>query len=86
MITNTMKTTATDTLEVMENLLPFHLLVGKHHHHTAICLATLPNSHPLHKPVANTADILVNQHATPLHNLMHRYGIQPNKIEKINAV
>jgi len=86
MITSTMKTTATDTLEVMANLLPFHLLVDKHCHCTAIHLATLLNSHPLHKPVTNTADRLVKQHATPLHNLMHRYRIQPNKIEKINAV
>jgi len=56
MITGAMKTMAMDILEVMENLLPFHLLVNKHHHCAAICLATLPNSHPLHKPVANAAE------------------------------
>ena len=86
MITSAMKTTATDVLEVMANLLPFHLLVNKHHHCAAICLTTLPSSHPLHKPVANAANRLVKRHATPLHDLMHRYGIQPHNIETINAV
>jgi hypothetical protein len=86
MITSTMKTTATDIIEVMANLLPFHLLVNKHHHCAAIRLATLPSSHPLHKPVINAANRLVKWHAMPLHDLMHRYGIQLNKIETINAV
>jgi len=80
-----MNTTATDVLEVMANLLPFHLLVDKHCHHAAIRLATLPSSHPLHKPVANAVNRLVKRHTTPLHDLMHRYGIQLHNIETINA-
>ena len=36
MITGTMKTTATDILEVMANLIPFHLLVDKICHHAAL--------------------------------------------------
>jgi hypothetical protein len=59
MITGAMKTTATDVLEVMANLLPFHLLVEKYRHRAAARLATLPKSHPLHKPVANAANRLV---------------------------
>jgi len=86
MITGVMKTTAMDVLEVMANLLLFHLFVDKCWHHAAICLATLPCSHPLYKPVANTANKLVKQHPTPLHDVMHRYGIQPHKIETIEAV
>ena len=86
MITGAMKTTATDVLEVMANLLPFHLLVDKYRHRAAIRLATLPGSHPLHKPVANAASRLVKRHPTPLHDLMHRYGIQPHKVETIEAV
>ena len=86
MITGAMKTTATDVVEVMANLLPFHLLVDKLWHRAAIRLATLPSSHPLHKPVANAANRLIKCHATPLHDLMHRYGIQPRGFETINAV
>ena len=86
MITGAMKTTAMDVLEVMANLLPFHLLVDKYRHRAAIRLATLPGSHLLHKPVANAASRLVKRHPTPLHDLMHRYGIQPHKVETIEAV
>jgi hypothetical protein len=80
-ITGAMKTTAADAVEVMANLLPFHLLVDKHRHRAAIRLATLPSPHPLHKPVANTASRLVKRHATPLHDLVHRYRIQPRRSE-----
>jgi ribonuclease HI len=86
MITGAMKTTATDVIEVMANLLPFHLLVDKHRHRAAMRLATLPRSHPLHKPIENAANRLVKRHPTPLHDLMHRYGIQPKKTETIEAV
>jgi hypothetical protein len=59
MIMGAMKTTATDVIETMANLIPFHLLVEKHHHQAAIQLATLPETHPLHKLVINTAKRLV---------------------------
>lgn len=86
MITGTMRTTATDIVEVIANLLPFCLLVDKHRHWAAVWLTTLPVIHPLHKPVINAANWLVKRHPTPLHNLMHRYDIQPQKIETINVV
>jgi LmbE family N-acetylglucosaminyl deacetylase len=70
----------------MANLIPFRLLIEKHRHRAAIRLATLPETHPLHKPVANAAKRLVKRHPTPLHDLMHRYSLQPSKIETIKAV
>jgi len=86
MITGAMKTTATDIVETMANLIPFHLLVEKHRHQVAICLATLPETHPLHKLVINAAKRLVKRHLMPLHDLMHRYGIQPQNVETIKAI
>lgn len=59
MITGAMRTTATDILDIMANLLPFHLLVDKLRHHAALRLTTLPSTHPLYKPVANAATRLV---------------------------
>ena len=59
MIIGAMKTTATDAIKTMANLIPFHLLVEKHHHRAAIWLATLPETHPLHKLVINAAKRLV---------------------------
>jgi ribonuclease HI len=86
MITGAMKTTASDILEVMANLAPFHLLVDKIRYRAAIRLATLPPSHPLHKPVQNAASRLVKRHPTPLHDLMHRYKIRPLYIETVKAI
>jgi hypothetical protein len=86
MITGAMKTTATDIVEVMANLIPFNLLVDKYRQRAAIRLATLPATHPLQKPVANAASRIVKQHPTPLHDLIHRYNIKPQNVETIKAV
>ena len=86
MVMGAMKTIAMDALEVMVNLLPFHMVVDKHRHQAALHLAMLPESHPLHKPVRNTVNKLVKQHPTPLHDLMHRYGIKLEEIETIEMV
>ena len=85
MITGAMKTVATDAVETMANLIPFHLLVDKHRQRAAAQLATLPESHPLHKPIKNAANKRVKRHPTPLHDLMHKYNIQPAKMETIKA-
>ena len=49
-------------------------------------LTTLPPSHPLHKPVINAVKRLVKRHPSLLHDLMHRYKIQPQNMETIKAV
>jgi len=84
-ITGAMSTTANDTLDVLSDLLPFHLLVKKHQYQAALRLATLPKSHPLHKPVINAASRYVKMHATPLHYMMHEYKLCPEKVEKVEA-
>jgi fructose-1,6-bisphosphatase/sedoheptulose 1,7-bisphosphatase-like protein len=86
MITEAMRTTANNIVEVMANLIPFHLLIKKQCHQAAIHLATLSEMHPLHKPVINSVNRLVKQHPTPLHDLTHRYSIQPQATETIKAV
>jgi ribonuclease HI len=85
MITGAMKSTATDILETMANLLPFRLLVDKVRYRAAIRLATLPPTHPLYKPIQNAAQHLVKHHRTPLHDLMHRFKLRPKNTETINA-
>ena len=49
-------------------------------------LTTLPPSHPLHKLVMNAVKRLVKHHLTLLHDLMHRYKIQPQNMEISKAV
>ena len=85
MITGALKTTATDITEIMANLLPLQILVDKIRYRAALRLATLPPTHPLYKPVKNAAKRLVKRHKTLLHDLMHRYKLQPDNIETINA-
>jgi len=84
-ITGGMNTTANDSLDVLSNLLPFHLLVEKHRHQAALRLATLPKSHPLFKPVANAALRYVKRYPTPLHYMIHEYKLKPVQMEKIEA-
>ena len=81
-----LSSTATDAILMLANLPPFHVLVDRVRHNTALHLAMLPPPHPLHKPVANAASRLIKQHPTPLHDLMHRYNIKPGHMEKIHTV
>ncbi|KIY65344.1 hypothetical protein CYLTODRAFT_456406 [Cylindrobasidium torrendii FP15055 ss-10] len=78
--------TATDVLDVHANLLPMDLMVAKVAQRAAVWLATLPSSHQLHPMVKRAARTFVRRHLSPLHWLMSRYDIQPNKIETIQAI
>ena len=84
-ITGAMSTTANDVLDVLSNLLPFHLLVERHRHQAALRLASLSKLHPLYKPVVKAATRYVKRHPTPLHYMMHEYKLQPEEIETIET-
>ena len=86
LIMGALSPTTTDAVLTLANLPPFHVLVDRIRHNTALHLAMLPPPHPLHKLVANVASRLVKRHPTPLHDLMHRYNIKPGHMEKIHAV
>lgn len=88
-ITGGMRTTATDTLDVLANLLPFHILVEQHRMQAALRLAALPESHPLYHAVATSARRFVKRFPTPLHFLMSQLRelrVRPEKLERIAAV
>ena len=74
-----------DTLNMHTNLLPFHLLVEKVQFQAALRLVTLPNTHPLHKPVKQAAQRFVKKHHTLLHELMYKFKLKPKLMEKITA-
>ena len=79
-------TSPSDTLDMHANLLPFHLLVDKARFQAALCLATLPATHPLCKHVTQAANRFVKQHHSPLHKLMYKFKLKPKLMEKIAAV
>ncbi|KAG5725228.1 hypothetical protein E4T56_gene10155 [Termitomyces sp. T112] len=85
-VTGALRTSAGDVLKVHANLLPIDLLFCKVLTRAAVCLASLPVTHPLHSPVRSAVKRLVRRHRSPLHNLFHFSGIVPEQIEEIKPV
>ena len=86
LITGVMRSTATDVVVAHANLLPFHLLVSKLCHREALRIATLPASHPLHKPVRRAAKRYVRSHRSALHELTRAFRLEPKQLETIPTV
>ncbi|GLB42960.1 putative encoded by [Lyophyllum shimeji] len=76
-------TTAGDVLDVYSDLLPVDLLYHKILFRPAVCLASLPASHPLHGPSRKAAKRCVKRHHSPLHNLFLTMGVDPTVVEVI---
>jgi ribonuclease HI len=85
-ITGALRTTANDTLDAHANLLPFPLLVSKMVHRAVVRLAFLLDSHPLAAKVKRAAKRYVKRHRSPLHEIMHAYCLNPERMEKIQTV
>ena len=86
LIVGGLRSSPTDTLDMHANLLPFHLLVDKARFQAALRLATLPGTHPLYKPAVQAARRFVKKHHSPLHELMYKYKLKPDRMERIAAV
>ena len=65
------------------NVMLIELQMHKVCHRAAIRLATLPISHPLHKPVQICTRWQVKCHLSPIHLLLRAYNIDPSKFEMI---
>jgi hypothetical protein len=85
-ITGALRSTANDTLDAHANLLPFPLLVSKAVHRAAVRLACLPDSHPLATKVQKAAKRYVKRHRSPIHEIIHAYSLNPERMEKIHTV
>jgi hypothetical protein len=85
-ITGALRSTANDTLDAHANLLPFPLLVSKAVHRAAVRLACLPDSHPLATKVQKAAKRYVKRHRSPIHEIIHAYRLNPERMEKIHTV
>jgi hypothetical protein len=68
------------------NLLPFPLLVSKLVHRAVVRLACLPDSHPLAATVKRAAKRYVKCRRSPLHEIMHAYSLNLERMEKIQMV
>ena len=61
-VTGALRTTATDVMEVHENLLPVELMMNRICFRAALRLAALPETHPLFKPVKWSSRRLIKRH------------------------
>ena len=85
--TGALHTTPYDLLDAHADLLPFTLLVDKMCHAAALCLATLPQSHPLHCHVQEATEVpFAKSSKSPIHHLMFAYDIHPTQLETIRPV
>ncbi|THH07034.1 hypothetical protein EW146_g9437, partial [Bondarzewia mesenterica] len=82
----TLPSTTQDVLEVHVFLLPVPLLIDKVCHRAALRIASIPPKHPLYRPVRDGATFNRKTNCSPLHDLMHIYGLKPNTIETIYPI
>jgi hypothetical protein len=84
-ITGGLRTTATDALNAHANLLPAALTVRKWCHLAMTRMATLPEGHPLYKPIKRKSTGKTKRHKSPIHYLARWFKMDVNKVEKIPA-
>ena len=80
-ITGAMRTSPTDSTEIHANLMPISTLVQKMLFNSSICIASLPESHPLHRLATRVKKHNVIHHKTALHHLLHGLKLKPGTIE-----
>ena len=83
-VTGGLRTTTTDVLDLHMFVLLLHLEIDKICHRAASRIATLPPSHPLHKPARLSTNPRTKCHKSPLHQLMQTYNVKPQETETIS--
>ena len=64
-------------------MLLLELMLNKVCHRATLRLAALPETHPLFKPVQQSARRLIKRHRSPLHHLLHAFNVRPSDCETI---
>jgi ribonuclease HI len=82
-ITGALRTTASDTLDIHASTLPVDLLLRRTCIRTAIRLASLPETHPLHPVFKIRSRRYIKSHRSALHELAHLLGLPPAEVENI---
>src|SRR6266481_8963449 len=83
-VTGALRTSTTDVMEVHANLIPTELLLHRICHRATLHLAALPDPHPLHKVVKQTACRDIKHHRSSLHQLFHTFGLRPAECKTIS--
>jgi ribonuclease HI len=85
-ITGGLRTSPTDSLNAHAAITPMRLKVRKVRHNAAIRIATLPQKHPLYKPIRRAARRQVGKHKAPLHHIASCLNTDPSEIETIPVI
>ena len=83
-ITGALRSTATDILDLHVGVLPIDLLLHRICHGAMLHLASLPASHPLHRPIITCAKWYIKTHCSPLHELAHIFEVTPQEIKMVS--
>ena len=83
-ITGALRSAPTNVVDACADLLPSYLLVIKSLFQAATRLATLPQSHPMHKHANKAASRYFKCHRVPSHEVLHAFNIQPSTFKSIN--
>jgi len=82
-ITGGLRSSPTDALNASAYLLPATSTINKWCHRAYTRMATLPQEHPLFKPINWKITATTKRHKGPLHNLARTYNLDARKVEKI---
>lgn len=90
-VTGALRTTPTDVLDAIADVLPAQQLINKHCHRAALRLATIPATHPLYPYVRKSArnavkGRVVKRFPSPLDKLFEAFPMETDKIETIKPV
>lgn len=80
-ITGTLRTTATDVLNLHTHTLPINLLLDKRCHWAIVRMATLEKIHPTHKLTRRCTRQYICQHRSSLHKLCDTYNFKLDTIK-----
>ena len=82
-IIGSLRTSATDSLNVHAHLLPAALMVRKWCHQALTRMAALPKNHLLYKPINFCRTSKTKKHKAPLHHLVKWFKPDASNTEKI---
>ena len=82
-VTGTLRSTATDMLDLHANVFPADLSLQQVCDRAAVRLATLPPEHPLANLYRQRTRWFIKSHRSPLHDLAFIFSISPSSIEKM---
>ncbi|VDC03412.1 unnamed protein product [Peniophora sp. CBMAI 1063] len=83
-ITGGLQSSPTDFLDIHANLLPMRLLIALECHRAVVCIAALPETHPLHQVACCSARRLPATFYTPLQYLFAMFPeLHPDRVETI---